>query len=107
MRLSEKMDKLPTHLLNMGKLIEETWNDKVAYRRVIYALGDELGLKPEEVDRTIQMAKAGIKDELAFKEIRPGLYMGNTIQNLSAEPSEVAVKKGKPYIKQVLEHLEE
>lgn len=101
------MDKLPTHLLGIGKLIEETRNNEVAYKRVLYALGAEVGLKPEYVDRALSMARAEIKEELAFKETQPGLYVGNTIQNLAAEPREVAAKKGKQYIEQVLEHMEE
>lgn len=103
------MDKIPIHLCDIEKLfgyIEETRNNEVAYKRVLYALGDKVGLKPEDVDRAVSMANAGIKEELGFKEIQPGLYMGNTIQNLAAEPREVAAKKGKQYIEQVLERME-
>lgn len=95
--------------MDIGKLfgyIEETHEKEVAYRRVAYALGAEAGLKPEDVDRAVNMAKADIEDELKFKETMPGLYVGNTIQNLAAESREVAARKGRQYVQNVLERME-
>lgn len=106
------MEKQTIHWMEIGLKLasyaEQSQKEQVAYKRVIYALGDELGLKPEDVDRAVSMAKAEIKEELEFKETQPGsgLYMGNTIQNLAAESKEVMRTKGKQYIEQVLEHLE-
>lgn len=105
----KKMDKPPIHLMDLARLvgcIEEKRGAEVAYKRVAYALGDGLGLRPEDVDKALDMANADIKDELKFKEIQPGLYMGNTIQNLAAESSEVAAMKGKRYIENVRDYRE-
>lgn len=81
--------------------IKKMQNAEVAYRRVAYALGAEAGLKPEDVDRAVNIAKADIEDELKFKELMLGVYAGNTIQNLTAEPREVMAKKGGPYIEKI------
>lgn len=92
--------------MNIVKLVgdlEKMRKKEVAYARVAYALGAEAGLKPEDVDRAVNMANADIEDELKFKETMPGLYVGNTIQNLAAEPWEGSAKKGKPYVQKVLD----
>ncbi len=108
-KMNEETVKWMELALKVAGGIEEKQKEEVAYKRVLYALGDQVGLKPEDVDRAVSMAKAGIEEDLKFKETAPGsgLYMGNTIQNLAAEPREVAAKKGKQYIEQVLEHMEE
>lgn len=104
------MDKSATNwmeiALNVARGIEEEQKGGVAYRRIAYALGAEAGLKPEQVDRALSMAKADIEDELKFKETRPGLYVGNTIQNLAAEPPETAAKKGKQYVEKLLDYAD-
>lgn len=103
-KIGEKMDKIPVHLMDIEKLIgdlEKMRKKEVAYKRVAYALGAEAGLKPEDVDRAVNMAKADIEDELKFKETAPGLYAGNTIQNMAAESRDVAAKKGGPYIEKI------
>ncbi len=100
------MDKTPIHLMSIEKLIgdlEKMRKKEVACKRVAYALGAEAGLNPKEVDRAVNMAKADIEDELKFKEAAPGLYVGNTIQNLAAESREVAAKRGKPYIEKIMD----
>lgn len=106
------MEKQTVHWMEIGLQLagyaEQSQKEQVACKRVLYALGDKVGLKPEDVDRAVSMANAGIKEEFEFKETQPGsgLYVGNTIQNLAAESKEVMRTKGKQYIEQVLEHLE-
>lgn len=90
-----------TALALAGEL-NETRIRLTAYRRLTHALGAELGLKPGEVDRAIGMAKAGVKEDLQFEEVKPGMHVGDSVENLIDESAEAATKKGRQYVDEVM-----
>lgn len=92
--------------LRMADQVEKLKKENVACERLAYALGAELGLKPEDVDRALNMAKSDIEDELKIKERYPGVYTGSNLEDLRAEPREVAAGKGKQYVQKVLDYRE-